>query len=79
MTIREILALEGIMKLNRRRWTIFAMGVWVLALVLTSVLAPAPAEADFQKLGWMVYTPNHPNGCAPLAYDCYVIWVYGDS
>lgn len=64
------------MKLNRNRWTIAVVAVWVLALALTTVMAPTPAEADVQKVGWMVYTPNHPNGCAPLPYDCYVIWVF---
>jgi heme/copper-type cytochrome/quinol oxidase subunit 1 len=61
------------MKISHRRWTLFVVAVWVLALGLTTVLAPVPAEAKVVRVGWMVYTPNHPNGCAPLAYDCYVI------
>lgn len=66
------------MKLNRHRWTVFAVAVWVLALGLTTVLAPVPTEAEDVKIGWMVYTPNHPSGCAPLAYDCYVLQIWGD-
>jgi hypothetical protein len=66
------------MKVSRHRWTVFAVAVWVLALALTTVLAPVPTEAkvDSWDVGWMVYTPNHPNGCAPLPYDCYVVWVW---
>ena len=66
------------MRLNRHRWTIFAVSVWVLALALTTVLAPVPSEAEVVRTGWMVYTPNHPNGCAPFAFDCYIIWVHPD-
>lgn len=66
------------MKLNRHRWTVVVAAVWVLALVFTSVLVPTPAEAktEMYEVGWMVYTPNHPNGCAPLPYDCYVVFIY---
>jgi hypothetical protein len=67
------------MKLKQRRWTFLVVGVWVLALGLTMVMEPAPAEAVYQELGWMVYTPNHPAGCAPLPYDCYVVWIWPDS
>jgi hypothetical protein len=66
------------MRLNRNRWTIAVVGVWVTALALATFMAPAPAGADFQPMGWMVYTPNHPSGCAPLPYDCYVVMVYPD-
>lgn len=66
------------MKLNRRRWTVFAVAVWVLALGLTTVLAPTPVDAKVTHSGWMVYAPNHPNGCAPMPFDCYVIWVVPD-
>jgi len=59
------------MKLNRNRWTIAVVAVWVLALILTTVMAPAPAEASVGIRGWMTYAPNHPNGCVPLPYDCY--------
>ena len=67
------------MRSKRRLWTIVAVAVWMVALILTSAPAPVEAEAGgggVVKLGWMVYTPNHPNGCAPLPYDCYVVWVY---
>ncbi len=68
------------MRTKRRRWTVFAIAVWVLALGLTTVLAPVPAEAKVHNPGsWMAYSPNHPNGCVPLPFDCYVIWVYPDS
>ena len=66
------------MRLKHHRCTVFVIVVWVLALGLTTVLAPAPADAKVSNVGWMVYTPNHPNGCAPLPFDCYVIWVFPD-
>jgi len=66
------------MRLSRHRWTVFAVAVWVLVLGLTTVLAPVPSEAEVYGTAWMVYTPNHPHGCAPLPYDCYVIWVHPD-
>lgn len=65
-------------RLTRHRWTFVVVAVWALAIVLTSTLAPTPAQADSQNIGWMVYTPNHPNGCAPLPYDCYVIWIFNE-
>jgi len=64
------------MRLSRHRWTVFAVAVWVLVLGLTTVLAPVPSEAEVTNKGWMVYTPNHPNFCCPMPYDCYVIVVY---
>lgn len=66
------------MKLKHRRWTVFVVAVWVLALGLTTVFAPTPAIAKAEQVGWMVYSPNHPNGCSPLPYDCYVIYVSPD-
>ena len=69
------------MKRNRHRWTIIVVSVWVLALVFTSALVPTPAEAKTPKTydaGWMVFTPNHPNACCPMAFDCYVVMVYPD-
>ena len=66
------------MRMKHHRWTLLAIAIWVLALGLTTVFAPVPADASVQKVGWMVYTPNHPGGCAPMAFDCYVIWVYPD-
>lgn len=69
------------MKWNRHRWTVFAVTLWIVALAVTSALVSTPAEAKTPETygaGWMVYTPNHPNGCAPLPYDCYVLMVYPD-
>lgn len=67
------------MRLNRHRWTILVVAVWIVALALTTVMAPAPAEAEVYDIGWMIYTPNHPNSCAPLPYDCYAIFVVPDE
>jgi len=79
MKLSKITAWEGaIMKVNRRRWTVLAIAVWVLALGLTTVLAPVPAEAKFDAVGWMVYSPNHPNACSPMPFDCYVVMVVPD-
>lgn len=61
------------MRSNRRRWTVVAVVVWVVALALTSIIAPTPAQAAVEKMGWMTYAPNHPNSCVPLPWDCYVI------
>jgi hypothetical protein len=61
------------MRLKRNRLTLFAIAAWVVALGLTTVLAPVPSEAEVVRLGWMTFAPNHPNGCAPLPFDCYVI------
>lgn len=66
------------MRLKHHRLTVFVVVVWVLVLGLTTVFAPVPADAAVQKIGWKVYTPNHPGGCAPLPYDCYVLYVYPD-
>jgi hypothetical protein len=64
--------------MKKRLWTAVVAVVWCLALVVTVVVAPTPANAEIQNVGWMVYTPNHPNGCAPLPFDCYVVFVYPD-
>ncbi len=64
------------MRLKPHRWTILAVTVWVLVLGLTTVLAPSPADAKDWDVGWMTYSPNHPNGCVPLPYDCYTIQVW---
>ena len=42
-------------------------------------VAPFQAEASRTDLGWFVYTPNHPNGCAPLPWDCYVIQILAET
>jgi hypothetical protein len=63
---------------RRRRVTLLVVAIWALALVGPALLAPSPADAGIGGTGngWMTYAPNHPNGCVPLPYDCYVIWVY---
>jgi len=79
MTARDSLAWEGNMKrLNRHRWTVFAVVVWVLALGLTTVLVPGQSEAKVPDghAEWMLFAPNTPSLCFPMPYDCYVIWVY---
>lgn len=67
------------MRLKHHRLTVVVVAVWVLALGLTTVFAPVPADAtSVQKVGWMTYAPNHPGGCVPMAFDCYVFFVYAD-
>ncbi len=66
------------MKLRRSRLTVVAVAIWLIALAVTITVAPTPVDAAVQQWGYQVYTPNHPNGCAPLPYDCYVIYVYPD-
>jgi len=65
--------------MSRRKIGILVLTVMVLGALAPALLAPNVAEAEMQEIGWMVYTPNHPNGCAPLPYDCYVVWVYPDG
>lgn len=67
------------MKSKQRCWTFLVVGAWVLALGLTMVMAPAPSEAAIENIGWMTYAPNHPAGCVPLQYDCYVVWISPNS
>jgi hypothetical protein len=67
------------MRLKRHRWTIGVVALWLVLLGLTTVVAPPPVDASVQQIGWMVYTPNHPNGCAPMPYDCYAVWVFADE
>jgi hypothetical protein len=64
--------------MKKRLWTVVVAVVWGLALVLTFVIPSTPLNAETPTIGWGVYTPNHPSGCAPLPYDCYVIWIYPD-
>ena len=49
--------------------------VLVLAALVPAILAPSQAEAIDRQGSWMVYTPNHPNACAPLPWDCFVIYI----
>jgi hypothetical protein len=69
------------MKQRRGRLTIVVVMIWMVALGVSIAIAPTPSEAtsETQAVGWMVYTPNHPNGCSPLPFDCYVIWVFPDD
>jgi len=53
------------------------LAVMVLAAVVPALMAPSQAEAMPIRGTWMVYTPNHPSGCAPMPWDCYVIYVDG--
>ena len=64
--------------MSRKTLGFLVLAVMVLGAVVPALLVPGTAEAG--KIGtWMVYTPNHPNGCAPLPYDCMVVWVYPES
>ena len=64
--------------MSRRRLGLLFLAVMVLGALAPALLAPNLAEAGPGVQGgtWMVYTPNHPNGCAPLPFDCIVIHVY---
>ena len=65
--------------MKHRRWTFVIVGIWVLALVLTSVVVPARADSGGGGIGyWMSYNPTHPNGCIPLQLDCIVFIKYPD-
>ena len=61
--------------MSRRKLGFLVLAVMVLGAIVPALLAPSQAEAG--RIGtWMVYTPNHPNGCAPMPWDCYVINIY---
>jgi len=63
--------------MSKRKIGLIVVTLMIVGAIVPALLAPGLAEAaDVYQMGWMVYTPNHPNGCAPLPYDCYVIWVY---
>ena len=62
--------------MSRKTLGFLVLVVMVLGAVVPAFLAPSPAEAVRTDGTWMVYTPHHPNGCAPLPYDCFVIFVY---
>lgn len=59
----------------KRRLGFLVLAVMVVSALVPALLAPSQAEAKQIDLGWMVYTPNHPNGCAPMPWDCRVIQV----
>ena len=56
------------------------LGIVVITVMIVGAIVPALIVPDVSAASeagkWMIYTPNHPNGCAPLPFDCYVIWVY---
>jgi hypothetical protein len=63
--------------MSKKKLGILVLAVMVLGALAPALLIPDVAEADHPGGGtWMVYTPNHPNGCAPYPFDCYVIFVY---
>ena len=62
--------------MSKRKIGVLVLAMMVFGALLPALIAPTVAEAEVHMIGWMVYTPNHPNGCAPLPYDCYVVWVY---
>jgi hypothetical protein len=75
-----ILTHDGGWIMSKRKLGFIVIALMVVGAVVPALLAPDIAEAaDVYQMGWMVYTPNHPNGCAPLPYDCYVVWVYPSS
>jgi hypothetical protein len=65
--------------MSKRKVGLLVLGVMVLGALLPALIAPGLADAETMHYGWMVYTPNHPNGCAPLPYDCYVVFVFPDG
>ena len=65
--------------MSKRSIGFLVIAVMRVGALVPALLAPSLAEAEVHQIGWMVYTPNHPNGCAPLPYDCYVVFVYPDT
>ncbi len=65
--------------MSKRKLGFLVLVVMVLGALAPALLAPDVAEAAGGGGQWMVYTPHHPNGCAPLPFDCYVIWVIPGS
>lgn len=63
----------------KRRLGFLVLAVMVVSALVPALLAPSQAEASRTDLGWFVYTPNHPNGCAPLPWDCYVIQIMAET
>jgi hypothetical protein len=63
--------------MSKRTLGILGLVIMVVGALVPALLVPSQAEAGRSgEWAWMVYTPNHPSGCAPIPYDCYVIWVY---
>jgi hypothetical protein len=64
------------MKLRGSRLTMVVAAVWLAALALTLAVPASPAEARMQNMGWYTFAPHHPDACAPLPFDCYVVQVW---
>ena len=63
--------------MSRKKLGILVLAVMVFGALAPALLAPDVAEAGKSGLGqWMIYAENHPNGCVPLPYDCYVLFIY---
>lgn len=63
--------------MSRKTLGFLVLAVMVLGALAPALLVPSTAEAGYDgDWQWMVYTPHHPNGCAPIPFDCLVIWVY---
>lgn len=65
--------------MSKRKLGIFVVAIMVIGALVPALLVPSLVEAETIHYGYMVYTPNHPYGCAPLPYDCYVIFVWPDT
>jgi hypothetical protein len=65
--------------MSKRTLSLCVLAVLVIGALVPAMFAPSLAEAEVHNVGWMVYTANHPNGCAPLPYDCYVIFVWPET
>ena len=61
--------------MSRKKLGILVLTVRVLGALAPALLAPSQAEAAKRGGRWMTWAENHPNGCVPLPFDCYVIWV----
>ena len=53
----------------KKKLGIVVIAVMIVGAIVPALIAPGLSEAAVQEVGWMVYTPNHPNGCAPLPFD----------
>jgi len=65
--------------MSKRKLGLLVLALMVVGALVPAVLIPTMAEAETIHYGWCVYTPNHPNGCAPIPYDCYVIYTWPDN
>ena len=65
--------------MSKRNVGLFVLEVLVIGALVPAMFAPSLAEAEGINYGWMIFADNHPNGCVPLPYDCYVIFVWPDT